>query len=57
MDKLDTMLALLEEALEDKDWSKVEEVHSILLSHFDDPFDEYNLDDIENSGGFFGDDD
>jgi len=49
MDKLDIILSLLEEALEDADWEKVGEAHSILIAQYEDPYSEYNLDDIGNT--------
>lgn len=49
MDKLDVILSLLEEALEDADWSKVEEAHNILIAQYEDPYSDYNLDDIGNT--------
>ena len=50
MDKLDIILSLLEEAIEDSNWTKVEEAHNILIAQYEDPYSDYNMDDIQNAG-------
>ena len=52
MDKLDTVLALLEEAIETGDWSKVEDAYSILSTHFEDPVGDYDLDELADGTAF-----
>jgi|SaaInlStandDraft_3_1057020.scaffolds.fasta_scaffold65870_2 hypothetical protein len=57
MDKLDIILSLLEEAIEDSNWGKVEEAHNILIAQYEDPYSDYNMDDIPNGGAGFDTDD
>lgn len=52
MDKLDTVLALLQEAIESSDWSKVEDAYNILSSHFEDPMGDYDFDGINDATDF-----
>ena len=56
MDKLDIVIGLIEDALQDEDWSKIEEVYGLLRGQYDDITDGYNLDEIGSAGNFFDDD-
>jgi hypothetical protein len=55
MDKLDIVIGLIEEALEESDWSKIEEVYGLLRGQYEDLSDGYNLEGLENAGHFVDD--
>ncbi len=53
MDKLDIAIEMIEEALDESNWAKIEEVYSLLKGQYED-VDGYNLDEI--SGEYSVDD-
>lgn len=52
MDKLDIVIGLIEEALDESDWTKVDEVYKLLKGQYEDISDGYNLDSIGQAGEF-----